>query len=218
MKLPAFLSLLTPVGNQLVAASVVSSVLGLGLGALLWYPREHAAPETPQPQVRQSDSSLILGRVPDASAKAPAAIPNGQKLERIDKVVVDRGQPLIVHDTIRVPADSGVAPARIVVKVDTVTCPPVEVDLTTTLLKDGSHRVIASSPNGHIFSGVDVPVLTVTPPRVLRWVAGVAKNTLDASYSAFVQRDLGPLVVYGDVAPKQGLAPARLALGLGLRF
>ena len=40
--------------------------------------------------------------------------------------------------------------------------PPVTVDLSLVREKDGSKRVVASSPDGAIVSGLDIPIETLT--------------------------------------------------------
>ena len=52
--------------------------------------------------------------------------------------------------------------------------------------------MIASSPNGEILAGVDIPVEAARPVRTLRWAAGGLWNPPDKTWGAWVQRDLGP--------------------------
>jgi hypothetical protein len=205
---------MTPVGRQMVVVAVASTLFGVAIGFAAWFPRTKPVVETATPAVRQADSSLVLARAPNARAKAPAIVPKGQTLDRVVEATVQPAEPVIVHDTILVPA----GPARAVVKVDTVLAPPVRLNITYTDLPDGSHHVIASSPDGTVTAGVDIPVKNAIAPRLAKWSAGFVRNFQAAAYSAFVTRDLGPVLVYGDVAPKQGPAPAHVSAGISLRF
>lgn len=201
---------------QLYLALVVAGIGGgLGIGWSLWKPAP-AVVETPAPAVRQPDSSLVLERKPDAKAKAPVVLPKGQTLDRVVQATVQPAAPTILHDTIRVPATTGPTPAHEVVKVDTVYCPPVRVQLTLTDGPDGSHRVIASSPDGRVTGGLDIPVKNTVAPRVLRWSLSAVYGS-SGRYGGALGRDAGPLHLSAGVlqAPKGG---AMGFVGVGLRF
>ena len=100
----------------------------------------------------------------------------------------------------------------------TVACPPVTVALTLVRQPDGTKRVIASSPDGQVTGGMDVPVEAAKPPpRVLVWSVGVVNGGRDR-YGGFVSRDLGPLRVLAGGMSGQPNAGGVAFIGAGLRF
>lgn len=206
---------LTTRGKQLAAMGAVVYALGLGSGWMLWRPKP-APVETAQPAVRQKDSSLVLQRAPDAKAKPAAIVPKGETVARIVRVEV-QGPTQIVHDTIQVPATTGTTPPREIAKVDTVACDPVKVELTLTDLKDGTHRVVASSPTGRILgSSIDIPVKNTAPPRTLPWSVGALYGS-QGQLGPYLGRDVGPVRVTAGFLGG-GKAPGRALVGVGLRF
>jgi hypothetical protein len=194
-----------------VAGLVLGAGGGLGFGWKFWRPK--TVVETAAPAARQQDSSLILARVPDAHAKPAAIVPKGETVSRIDNVTVHPTVPVIVHDTIEVLA----GPTREVVKVDTVQCPPVRVQLVLTDLPDGTHRVIASSPDGRVTGGLDIAVKNAVVPRVLRWSAGGIYAS-EARYGAYLGHTLGPSDIHSGAISGRGKTPAEAFVSVGLRF
>jgi hypothetical protein len=205
---------MTAIRGYLITAVVF---LGLGIGGGLgfgwnrWRPK--TVVETAVPEVRQKDQSLELARVPDAHAKPTATIPKGQTVARIENVTV-QPNAFVKPDTVWLPA-TATEPAREIIKPDTVLCPPVRVQLTLTDLPDGTHRVIASSPDGQVTGGLDIAVKNAVVPKVLRWSAGPLYAS-HAAYGAFLGYQAGPtqLIAGGAREARGGSA----FVGVGLRF
>src|SRR3546814_7712432 len=75
----------------------------------------------------------------------------------------------------------------------------VRTDLSL-VQQDGGRRVIASSPDGTVIGGVDVPITqTLLPPTPHRWAAGANYDPFGQRYGAWVERDFGRLRVGADV-------------------
>ncbi len=191
-------------------------MLGLVIGWVLWRPAAPIA-EPPAVAVRQGDSSLVLARRPDTTVKIPHVIPAGTRPVREISVAVQPAAPLIVHDTVPVPGE----PGRLIVKVDTVFCPAVVVNLTEVEnTADHTRRLVASSPDGRVIAerSIDVPLAPArAPPRQLPWSAG-ALRVQDNGWGGYLSRDLGPFrLLAGGL---QGLPGGRavILLGAGLRF
>jgi len=165
--------------------------LGWMLGWMLWRPKPPQV-ETYAPEKRQSDGSLVLERKPQADAKPAQQVPKGARVERVVQVQV---QPRNATPT-AAPATPGPGPGSALSEL-----PPVTVDLSIVRLPDQSRRVIASSPDGAIVGGVDIPVEAARQARALKWAAGYefARSNWGKSHSIVVQRDLGPLRLGGRV-------------------
>lgn len=184
-------------------------VLGLLVG--WWWGRPVALPlEASAPAVRQADGSLVLERKPDQSPP-PAAhnIPRGGVEERRVSVVVKPARGVVRTD----PPDPAHVPADVSTKqptldhVDSCDCPPVTVDLSIVRMPDKGRRVIASSPDGKILSGVDVPIEPQTAPRIPRWtLSAIAVADLDGIRpGALLTRRAGQFVVGGGFITDPGL-------------
>lgn len=180
---------------------------GLGTGWELWKPKTKT-PETYAPPVVQKDGSVVLERKPQADAKPSQQIPKGGKVERVIQVVVEPTTPEPPPRT-----DSGsvvsVEPAR-------PPCPPVRVDLTLVRMPDDSRRVIASSPDGRVVGGVDIPVAPVVTPRALAWAAGGLYGPSDKSAGVWIDRDLGFVRVGADLIRTPSAIPGRGAVWTGI--
>lgn len=75
----------------------------------------------------------------------------------------------------------------------TVTCPPVSVRLDLLQAEDGTYRAQASSKDGTVLSGIDVPRAPVLALEQRPWAAGVS---YDGDRTAvFLHRDVGRLRV-----------------------
>lgn len=140
--------------------------------------------------VQQHDGSLVLERDP-ASAKpppAPHAIPKGAKRERAISVTVQ--------------------PKR-------EDCPPVRTDLSL-IQQDGGRRVIASSPDGTVTSGMDMPIeAALLPPAPRKWATGVNYDPFGRRYGGWLERDVGRLRFGVDVNQSDRFGiEARVRLGL----
>ena len=177
-------------GVQALAASLIF-VAGIGTGWMLWRPKALKV-ETYAPGKWQGDGSLVLERKPQPDVRPAHEIPKGAKLERVVQVKVKprNGTPTAATGT------PGSGPANVLPEL-----PPVTVDLSLVRLPDQTRRVIASSPNGDVIGGVDIPVEAARPVRSLRWAAGYefAVSTWGKTHSIIVQRDLGPLRLGGRV-------------------
>ena len=193
---------------------LLGTASGLAIGWKIYHPK--AAPQAAyQPAIQQTDGSVILESKPDAHAKPPNQVPAGAVVEHITHAIV---QPDAVTPPINgnAPQD-GVNPQAV-----TFPCPPVTIDLTAFRMKDGSHRVIASSPDGVIQGGsVDVPVEDAAPtPKATPNAAGYVGN-FKTRHGVFYDRDLGPFrlgaeALYENISP----APANFQVNvkLGVRF
>jgi hypothetical protein len=205
---------------HLVAIAAIVLVLSGFLLAWGIYRPKPAKPETPAAAVREKDGSLELERAPDGiSATAPAGtkplradpdIPKGGKVVRVVEVTVDpgkaqRGVQTPGKGTIVAPGGS-VGPA----------CPPVTTDLTLVRMPDKSERVLASSPDGTVSGGIDVPVSAPAIPRIQRWTAeGLAGYDTHAGRNVFggqVSYSRGPFVASAGVIGGTGF------VGAGIRF
>lgn len=151
-------------------ATVVVAALALAGGWWMWRPAPVV--ETVAPAVTQEDGSKILERKPKADAKPAHKVPRGAKVERIEQVTV-QGQGLVMP--------SG----------EVKDCPPVTVDMTVVREADGAKRVIASSPDGQIIAGVDIPVETAAPPpEPPKWAAGLSFDPTNQTTGVWMERDL----------------------------
>ena len=159
-------------------------VAGIFIGWKLFRP-EPPKPETYAPAAAQEDGSKVLERKPQATAKPAHKIPKGAKVERVVKLEV-KSKPVNAPSALQTGAGKAEAPAA-------TDCPPVQVDLSLVRLPDESRRVIASSTNGEIVGGVDIPVESAAPYKELKWAAGLTANPLERTLGGFIDRDLGPL-------------------------
>jgi hypothetical protein len=143
----------------------------LSAGATWWLMRPGAAPEQPALEQRQADGSLILQRQATTPTVRPKQrIPPAAKLERVAQVIV---QP-------DAPAPEAGQP-----------CPPVTVDLTLIREQDGGRRILASSPDGVVVGGIDVPVEPIVMPApAKRWAAGLSWSPIDRTSGIWIERDL----------------------------
>ena len=161
---------------------VAGLVIGYAFGFQANKPKQII--ESYKPEVRQSDNSLVLERKPNASAKPKQAIPPEDKVERIVSVEVETEKPV----------------------------DRVGIDLTVVSEPDGSKRVIASSPDGRVVGGADIPVAPILIPRVQSWAVGGLYNPHLKKYGGFVQYKKGPyvaqVIAMGD----------NLSVGVGITF
>src|SRR3546814_13446050 len=72
---------------------------------------------------------------------------------------------------------------------------PVRTDLSL-IQQDGGRRVIASSPDGTVTSGMDMPIeAALLPPAPRKWAAGPEIQPFAKRYGAWIDRDFGRLRV-----------------------
>jgi hypothetical protein len=212
-------------------AIVAIALIGLGF-VVAWgiYRPRPAKPEPPAPAVREKDGSLelerapagvIAGAPPGSPALKPAQIiPKGAKVERIVQITVDpikNALPIPQATSFR--GGPATLPGSLAVAVGPSSgraCPPVTVDLTLVRLKDKTQRVLASSPNGEVVGGIDVPVQDQPVPRIQRWTAaGLAGYDSHAGRNVFggqVSYAKGPFVVSG------GVIGGTAFVGAGIKF
>ena len=145
------------------AAIFAAAAIGYRLG------QPKPVQETAAPAQHQADGSVIIERRPGPQAKPKQQIPHKAKVERVAQVTV---QP----DAI---AEAGKP------------CPPVTVDMTLIREPDGMRRVLASSPDGQVVGGLDIPVETAAPPaEPKRWAAGLSWSPADATAGVWIERDV----------------------------
>lgn len=151
----------------LPAAIALAIVTAAALGWWLGQPKP--VQETYASAQRQADGSTVLERRPNAQAQPKQAIPKKTKLERVSQITV---QP----NAIATPGKP---------------CPPVTIDMSLVREQDGSRRVLASSPDGEIIAGLDIPVETAAPPeKPKRWSAGLSWSPIDNSAGVWIERDV----------------------------
>jgi hypothetical protein len=200
-----------------LVAIAAAALLGIGF-VVAWgiYRPKPAKPETPAAAVRLKDGSLELERAPSGiSATSPAGtkplradpdIPKGGKVERVVQVTVTPGGVWTPgKGTIGAPGGSSVAG-----------CPSVTTDLTLVRMPDKSERVLASSPDGKVVGGIDVPVSAPAIPRIQRWTAaGLVGYDTHAGRNVFggqVSYSRGPFVASG------GVIGGTAFIGAGIKF
>ena len=176
-----------------------TAILAAAFAAGMWLGSRTSVPvaivEPPAPSVRQSDGSLILERRPDASAVAPMQIPKSAKVERLAKITVK--------------------PRPVASAASAVDCAPVTLDLALVKMPDDSRRMIASSPDGEVVAGFDMPVLPTISVASPKWSAGLSYSD-QRQLGAWLDRDVGRAVV--GVAVRQSDRGLRAEARLGWRF
>ena len=169
-----------------VAGLTLGAVLGLGVGWTLYHGK--ATQQQAALAVTQRDGSVELAKQPDAKAKPKQEIPKGSTVVRIVEVTVQpHGQPAGAQ-----PATSGsVQP----VGGSPLSLPPVTLDLTLTKDPQGQERVIASSPDGTVTGGIDIPVADAVAVKATPWAVGVSRSIEWPSgkqvWGGLIERDLG---------------------------
>lgn len=156
------------------------SIIGAAIAVVLLWPHPKPVVETAKPAVTQSDGSTILERTDtQPEAKPPHVVPKGSTVERVVQVKVK--PKVVVADGIKdAPSLSPDAkPAN----------NPITVDLSLVRLTDDTKRVIASSPDGEIVGGMDIPIETLAyKPRV--WAAGISVDPVHQVGGVWVERDI----------------------------
>lgn len=156
------------------------SIIGAAIAVVLLWPHPKPVVETAKPAVVQPDGSTILERTDtQPSVKPPHVVPKGSTVERVVQVKVK--PKVVIADGIKdAPSLSPDAkPAN----------NPITVDLSLVRLTDDTKRVIASSPDGEIVGGMDIPIETLTyKPRV--WAAGISIDPVHQVGGVWVERDI----------------------------
>lgn len=159
------------------AAAAALLVLGVLLGRWLFAVQTVPIIEKPAPAIVQSDGSQVLARAArDDSAKPAQQLPKGATLERKVQVTAKpKAAPLHTTDG----------------KLESA---PVTVDLSLVKMADDTRRVVASSPDGEILGGLDIPVATFSVPETKKWAAGLYVNPVyPQERGLFIDRDIGRL-------------------------
>lgn len=177
---------------------ILAVLLIAALSGVVWWQWQTDKPvvEDPKPAVVQSDQSVVIERTATAPTARPKhKTPKGAKVERVIGVDV---QP------------------------DGVGIKPVHVDLSLVREEDGGRRVIASSPDGEIVGGLDIPVETLPPERKGRsWAAGLNLDPIHQTFGVWLDRDWRRLrvgVEANQVAYKGGGHGGEVRLKLGVTF
>jgi hypothetical protein len=208
----------------LAASLAIGALGGLALGWQLWRPQ--TVTETPAPEVIQEDGSRVLERAPDPTARPAHQLPPGATLERVVRVEV-RPDPLPAPVEVpRGTPDSSVA--GVAAPRDTArgcSCAPVTVELSLVRLEDGTRRVVASATGGTLLGGVDIPVESAAPAKVLRWSAGAEYDLAAKGWGGYLERDFDrlafvplPIRLGGSFTPRNVSSGPRVGLRVGLRF
>lgn len=142
----------------------------------------------PAPEQRQADGSVVLERQPAQEApREPHKPPPGGTVERLVTVEIQPAAP----------------------------CPRLHVDLSVVRMPDGSSRVVASSPDGEVSGGVDVPIeRAIVAAQQKPWAAGVSYAG-DRAWGVFVHREIWRIRAGLEVnATTDGGAEARAMVGI----
>lgn len=191
---------LTPPALPVVVLAI--ALLGAAAAAGWWLGRPAKIVEPPAPAAAQADGSLILERAPDARAKPKQRVPRNARVERV--VAVD------------------VKPAPGALKDDRDS---LRVDLSLVRLPDSTRRVLASSPDGEVVGGLDIPVETAAPaPAPKKWAAGLSWSPTHHTAGVWVERDIGRARLGAEIAQVRplglggGLIDTELRLRAGWTF
>jgi len=161
------------------AYSVVLFLAGLASG--WWLYHDEQVTETHKPAITQKDGSVVLERAPDAETGIPAPKLPG-KLERT-MVVKVRPRPEKKPEPVK-PDANGMCPAA-------KECPALTVRLDLVHDAESGRRVVASSPDGDIVGGIDIPIEKWIKRNESKWASGLTYDS-DRKVGAFLDRDLGP--------------------------
>ena len=204
------------------AVGLFCLILGLLIGYWLYRPALGPV-ETPASAVRQPDNSLVVERRPDPKpGPAPHTLPAGGREERRIRIIVN---PRPVSGP---SSTAGSAPTRVIPPssngaacppcgADGLICPPVRVDLSLVRMPDQTRRVVASSPDGEVVGGLDVPIERERIRRELRWAAGGTYDPMARTWGGFVERDLGPFRI-GFEAHQERPTGAAARVMVGVRW
>lgn len=171
--------------RMLLPVALCAAVLGLAGGYWL---RGADAPTlevvTPQPQVTQSDGSVLAERA--APPMVPSAVPGRPAKPKKPPHQLPKGST----EERRI---------EVVVQSEVEDCPPVQVDLS--LVRDGDgRRVVASSPDGRVLRALDMPITAgLIPPPVRPWAAGASFEPVSQRAGVWIERDFARLRIGADV-------------------
>ena len=160
-----------------------SEWIGLFLFGLLcgwWLYGPDGIAEAPAAEVRQPDDSIVLERNPEAKPATPEPSLPGKPVRIVEVTVQPKKPKQAVRP--KLPGPDGVCPM--------LTCPALTVRLDLVDQVDGQ-RVIASSPDGEIVGGIDIPLEPLVRPKRSLWEAGITMSD-QRQYGVFIDRDVGP--------------------------
>jgi hypothetical protein len=206
----------------------IAIFLGGFLAAWQLYHCRTAPPEPPAAAIHQKDGSLILERSdsgkPAANPEAPVlkpagTLPKGAVVERNIQIVVQpepgtsfKPNP---HQHDRDTTIELVSPGATDLS-SAFQCPEVKVDLSLVKMQDQTQRVIASSPDGKVVGGLDVPIARQEFPKPIRWtaqaMAGYDVHQGRQVFGGQVSRNVGPFTV------SVGVIGQTAFLGAGIHF
>lgn len=216
---------------------IILAIAVLSAAWWVWSPAPKK-PETYQQAVQQVDGSVVLEKKPQPDAKPAAAIPKGSTLIRkasitvqakvptatvsgtfnIESIVQQAKMAMIQPEPVMQTEDKQPAEQLMEIAQD---CPPVTVDLSLVEMPDKSQRVIASSPDGNILGGVDIPVRDAEPqPEPKLWAVGAAISTT-RNFGIWLDRDIGFIRagIQGNTTGSGGVISGAEIWGkLGIRF
>lgn len=186
--------------NRDAIVALSGLILGLGIGWFLWRP-EPPVVEPHAPAIELKNGGLVLEREPEARAPilvvdAIKELGRGAELERAVSVTVK-------------PKEKAT---------DEIQCPPVTLDLGIVKMPDETRRVIATSPDGEIIGGLDIPTAPAKSFKQLKWAAGAVYDPQYKDYGAFVDRDIGPFRVGVEVIKSRVDGDLTGLVRVGIRF
>lgn len=175
--------------------------------------KEPPVAETVAGEIRQDDGSLVVTRIPVPAENLPApphAVPKGAVEERRISITV-RPHPgsgglkpasevsgastggLASGETGSTNSEASNQRPHCPATMSAMVCPDVTVDLSLIRDKSG-RRVVASSPDGEVLGGLDVPLFSEEGRPVARTSLSAAYAGRDR-YSATLMREFRPLGV-----------------------
>ena len=175
----------TKIGAWVLAAGLIFAA-GIAAGWKIFRPKPVATVEVAMPAARQADGSLILERAPDAKAVPAQQIPKGAKVERIERIQVRASS---VPAAATAPTNGSGQPAAALTPAPHDTT----VDLTLLRMPDDTQRVVASSPDGAIISGMDIPVSSAPTEPKSTAIGGY--DLVNKAYLAGYLHKLGPFQI-----------------------
>lgn len=185
---------------------IVGLLGGLTLGWKIYdHPHNGKTVEVNADSVRQGDGSLIIKRVVDTIVEPAQIITKNVYVDRVVQVVV-------VDTTKRTPFLNDK---------NQYECPPCTTTVDLTLVRDkktNMARVIASSPDGTVVSGIDVPMNAPVVSKDHPWSVGVVgsydviNNT--NRVGAYIDRKLGPFRVGAELGGWKNQAYIGTKLGI----
>ena len=149
---------------------------------------------------RQSMPALVAE---DVSPQPAQSLPGNAVM--LERKPVAKARPIKPGTTVERAITTTVQP-------DDPECEPVTVDLQ--LVHDGDgRRVVASSPDGVVVGGLDVPVRQIAFEESRPWAAGISYGT-DRSQGIWIDRDLDRVRVGAEIIRRQdGQAEIRARVG-----